>query len=468
MKTPAESLCALTQGTLPGTLLVVDDEEIVRSFLADAARDIGLEVHAAATTEQCLELLKGTAVDFVLTDLRVPNLGGMELIRIIHREYPHIKTTVLTAYGTIDNAVDAIRLGASGYLVKPINLGHLQDALQKMIHEQQDDQELQLLFSQPATLGFEGMIGRSRGMREIFRIIKRVCDRNHPVLISGETGTGKELVARAIHLSGSRRPKPFVPVDCAALTPTLIGSELFGHTRGAFTGAERDSTGLLRTAKDGTIFLDEVGEIPLELQGQLLRTLQEREVRPVGSTERFKFEARVISATNRDLMKEITAGRFRQDLYFRLNVIEVTLPPLRTRREDIPLLVRNFLEKNRDLRQEVGLSKEALDRLVDYDWPGNVRELENTIERSLALSTDSFLRVMDLPPCPPLAPGSKAGPTGQDFSLKRIEREAVSLALEKSHGDKVEAARLLGVGKTTIYRWLKEKRDFGQRRFERD
>lgn len=457
MNSTFNPLCASSSCVSPGVVLIVDDEEVVRNFMADAATDVGLQARTAATTEQCLGLLEEAEVDFVITDLRVPCLGGMELLKVIRRKYPRIKTTVLTAYGTIENAIEAIRIGASGFLSKPITLENLQDSFRRMIGERQDEQGLRELFSQSEIRGPGGLLGRSAGMQRVFSTIKLVCDQNFPVLISGETGTGKELVARAIHLSGNRRSKPFVPVDCAALTPSLVESELFGHAKGAFTGADKDMPGLLRAAMDGTIFLDEIGELPIELQAKLLRTLQEREVRWVGSTVRSRFEARVISATNRDLQKEVAVGRFRQDLYFRLNVVQIELPPLRKRGGDIPLLALHFLEKHRHLRRDIRLTKEAISRLMDYAWPGNVRELENTILRCLALSAGSGIRALDIPLAPSAAFEDKAGQMEKDNSIKGMEWKAVCRALEAARGSKIEAARLLGIGKTTIYRWLKNK-----------
>jgi transcriptional regulator with PAS, ATPase and Fis domain len=301
------------------------------------------------------------------------------------------------------------------------------------------------------------LIGNSVPMLHLYELIERVSLGTSPVLILGETGTGKELVARSIHFTGLRRDEVFVPVDCCALTPTLIESELFGHVRGAFTGAERSKSGLLQDAIGGTIFLDEIGELPMYLQTKLLRTLQEKEVRPVGSTERIPIDVRVIAATNRDLEAGVRAGTFRQDLFYRLNVVQITLPPLRERKMDIPLLVAYFLEKFSDPLLPVrAVSDEALRRLAAHDWPGNVRELQNAIERAVALSSHNVLIADDFESIPGAAIRPGAVDTNELVPLAELERRAIMHALRETEGDKLAAARLLGIGKTTLYRKLKE------------
>lgn len=309
----------------------------------------------------------------------------------------------------------------------------------------------------PCQFDFGGLIGESAPMRRLYELIEKVSHSTAPVLLLGETGTGKELAARAIHFTGLRDEKAFVPVDCSSLPPTLIESELFGHVKGAFTGADHSTRGLFQTADEGTIFLDEIGELPMFLQAKLLRVLQEKEIRPVGSTERIPVHVRMIAATNRDLEEEVRAGTFRQDLYFRLNVVQIRLPALRERKADIPLLVAHFLHKFSDPLLVVrGISDDAMRRLMAYDWPGNVRELENAIERAVALSSESVLTADDLASIPNGAsPG--ALPNGNELlPLAEIERRAILHALRETQGDKVAAARLLGIGKTTLYRRLKE------------
>jgi two-component system response regulator HydG len=303
---------------------------------------------------------------------------------------------------------------------------------------------------------FDGLIGRSARMQQLYDLIGKVSQHSYPVLILGESGTGKELVARCIHELGPRRKKPIAPVDCSALVATLIESELFGHSKGAFTGAEKATQGLFEAANEGTLFLDEVGELPVELQAKLLRVLQEKEIRPVGSTERIPINVRVIAATNRDLEAAVRGGTFRQDLYFRLNVVQITVPPLRERRSDVPLLVNHFIEKFSRPQEGVRtVADDAMQRLMRHDWPGNVRELENVIECAVALSSESILDLGDFPPNPPCT--THAAPEDNELvPLEEIERRAIFRALQETGDDKLAAARLLGIGKTTISRKLRE------------
>jgi len=320
------------------------------------------------------------------------------------------------------------------------------------------DQENRLLREQLRSRpGFGGLTGVSPKMQRVYKLVEKVSQHNYPLLILGESGTGKELVARSIHFSGPRRQKPFMPVDCSALVPTLIESELFGYVKGAFTGATQSKQGLLEMAEGGTVFLDEIGDLPVDLQAKLLRALQEKEVKPVGSTERVPVHARVIAATNRDLDAAIRAGSFRQDLYFRLNVVQIKLPPLRERRSDIPLLVNTFLEKFSDPQRPMRtIAEDAMTRLMAYDWPGNVRELENAIERAVALGTGPILHAGDLPSN--LNYGATERLPGNDelLPLDELERRAIFRALRETGGDKLAAAKLLGIGKTTLYRKLKQ------------
>ena len=305
--------------------------------------------------------------------------------------------------------------------------------------------------------GFSGLIGESAPMHQLYELVGKVSLSTSPILLCGETGTGKELVARAIHFTGLRREKALVPIDCSALTPTLVESELFGHVKGAFTGADRLKLGLLQAANEGTILLDEIGELPMLLQAKLLRALQEKEIRPVGSTVRIPINVRVIAATNRDLEAEVRAGVFRQDLYFRLNVVQIKLPALRERKVDIPLLVTHFLEKFSDPLQPVrAISDDALRRLMTHDWPGNVRELENAIESAVALSSDNILTVDDLVSVPNGASTVSLPRSNELLPLAETQRRAILHALLETGGDKLAAARLLGMGKTTLYRKLKE------------
>jgi len=440
------------------TALVVDDEVSARNVCAEVAIEAGLRVKSAATTEHALELLEQWPVDILITDLKVPQIGGLELLKRVRESHPHIAVVVLTQYGTIENAVEATRLGAADYLTKPFHVDELRSKLERLVHAIELDQENRVLREQLRTRpGFGGLIGVSPKMQRVYKLVEKVSQHNYPLLILGESGTGKELVARSIHFSGPRRQKPFMPVDCSALVPTLIESELFGYVKGAFTGATQSKQGLLETAEGGTLFLDEIGDLPVDLQAKLLRALQEKEVKPVGSTERVPVNVRVIAATNRDLDAAIRAGNFRQDLYFRLNVVQIKLPPLRERRSDIPLLVNFFLEKFSDPQRPMRtIAEDAMTRLMAYDWPGNVRELENAIERAVALGTGPILHVGDLPSN--LHYGATDRLPGNDelLPLDELERRAIFRALRETGGDKLAAAKLLGIGKTTLYRKLKQ------------
>ncbi len=440
------------------SLLIVDDEAATRDLCRDVALDAGLQVQTSATTENALEILDQFPVDIVVTDLKVPQLGGIELLKRIRQQYPQMIVMVLTQYGTIETAVEATRLGATDYVTKPFHVEEFRTKLERVAHGIELDQENRILREQLRSRpGFGGLTGVSPKMQRVYRLIEKVAQHNYPVLILGESGTGKELVARSIHFSGPRRNKPFVPVDCSALVPTLIESELFGYVKGAFTGAQHSKQGLLEAAGEGTLFLDEIGDLPVDLQAKLLRALQEREIKPVGSTERVGVRARVIAATNRDLETAIRSGSFRQDLYFRLNVVQIKLPPLRERRSDLPLLANTFLEKFGDPQRQVRtISEDAMRRLVAYDWPGNVRELENAVERAVALGSGPILHVGDLPSNLQNAESERLPEQDELVPLEELERRAIFRALRETAGDKLAAARLLGIGKTTLYRKLKQ------------
>jgi DNA-binding NtrC family response regulator len=439
------------------TALLVEDSPEDREVCKEVAEEAGLQVRTAATTEEALTTLEEFPIDIVLTDLRVPEMGGMALLRRIRSQWPHVSVIVLTQYGTIDTALEATRLGAADYVTKPFHIEDLRVKLERVAHSLLLDQENRILREQLRTRpGFGGLIGLSAKMQRVYRLIEKVSQHNYPVLILGESGTGKEIVASSIHFLGPRSQKPFMPVDCSALVPSLIESELFGYVKGAFTGAQHNKRGLLETAEEGTLFLDEIGDMPVDLQAKLLRALQEHEIKPVGSTARVPMRARIIAATNRDLETSIRNGTFRQDLYFRLNVVQIKIPPLRERKTDIPLLVNAFLEKFADPELPPRrLTEEALRCLMAYDWPGNVRELENAVERAVALGSGPNLQLNDLPSS--LHYGSGTRPLEDDklVPLDAMERRAIFRALQETGGDKVAAARMLGIGKTTLYRKLK-------------
>ena len=440
------------------SLLIVDDEVTTRNLCNDVALQAGLHVHTSATTEQALEILDQHPIDIVVTDLKVPQIGGLELIKRIRASSSEVPIIVLTQYGTIETAIEATRLGATDYVTKPFHMEELRTKLDRLVHSIEIDQENHLLREQLRTRpGFGGIIGVSPTMQRVYKLIEKVAQHTYPVLILGESGTGKELVARSIHFSGPRKNKPFAPVDCSALVPTLIESELFGYVKGAFTGAMHSKQGLLEAAGEGTLFLDEIGDLPIDLQAKMLRALQEHEVKPVGSNERVGIRARMIAATNRDLESAIRTGGFRQDLYFRLNVVQIKLPPLRERRSDIPLLVSSFLEKFCDpARPVLTISEDAMRRILAYDWPGNIRELENAIERAVALGSGPILHVGDLPSNLQFSSMEKQVGNDDLVPLEALERRAIFRALRETAGDKLAAARLLGIGKTTLYRKLKQ------------
>jgi DNA-binding NtrC family response regulator len=449
---------ASSRGTAGMNILIVDDDQATRGLCGEVAKECGMRVFTASSAEEAVEVLEQYPCDILLTDVKLPKTDGIELLKRTRGQFPHTAVILLTQYGSIESAVEATRLGAVDYVTKPFHVEELKARLERAAHEVELDLENNLLREQLRTKpGFGGIIGMTAKMERVFKMIRKVAAHEYPVLILGESGTGKELVARSMHFSGARREKPFVPVDCSSLTPTLIESELFGYVKGAFTGAFHSKQGLLETANGGTVFLDEIGEIPVDMQAKFLRALQEREIKPVGSTERRAINVRVIAATHRDLDQAIRNGQFRQDLYFRLNVVQVKLPPLRERKSDIPLLVAYFLEKFCDPQEPPrSISNDAMQRLMAYDWPGNVRELENAVERAVALGSGPIVHVGDLPSNLLYPSGDRFPEPSELLPLEELERRAILRTLRETGGDKLTAARLLGIGKTTLYRKLKQ------------
>jgi len=445
--------------TTPLHLLIVDDEETTRELCLAVAQQTGLRATAVASAEEALEVVDQSAIDIVLTDLKLPGTSGLELLRTLHEMHPQVAVIVLTQYGTIDSAIEATKTGALDYVTKPFRIEELRARLEHAMHEVDLLQENRLLREQinQGLPGFGKLIGLSPKMQRVYKMIEKVAGHEHPVLVLGESGTGKELVARSLHVLGRRKDGPFVPVDCSSLVPTLIESELFGYVKGAFTGAVQSKQGLLEAANGGTLFLDEIGDMPTDLQARLLRSLQEREVKPVGSTERRRIDVRIVAATNRDLESAIRSGAFRQDLYFRLNVVQIKLPPLRDRKTDIPLLVAAFLEKYSPNDGPVRtISADTMQRLMAHDWPGNVRELENAIERAIAMSSGPLIHVADLPSNLQIQTSERSPQRDELLPLEELERRAILRTLRETNGDKLAASRLLGIGKTTLYRKLKQ------------
>jgi DNA-binding NtrC family response regulator len=464
-------------------ILIVDDDDSLRGACCEIARNMGFTVHGADTVPAARALLKHQPVDLLLLDMKLPGGGGLLLLEEVKALHPETAVVVMTAYATVSSAVEAMRIGAADYLTKPFAIEELTAMLGRAAQRRQFDLESRLLRERLRTQKGDGhIIGNSPEMEKLYRIMSKVANSSHPVLILGESGTGKEMVARTIHFNGAHAAQPFVPVDCGSLVPTLIESELFGYVKGAFTGANRSKEGLLAAAEGGTVFLDEIGELPLDLQTKLLRALQEKEIRPVGATQAVPISARVLAATNRDLLAMVEQGRFRKDLYFRLNVVNLKIPPLRERRADIPILAAHFLERTeRNSGRQHVFSDEALRLMQEYDWPGNVRELENAIERACALSSGPMLHMGDLPTqlqdfrlhafqtqqVASAVSASELIPRANDMALTQVgndvivsiaelEKQAILNTIRQLHGDKLMAARLLQIGKTTLYRKLKE------------
>jgi two-component system response regulator HydG len=450
-------------------LLIVDDERSVREACREVAHSLGFSAHGAESAEQAHRMLDMQPFDAVLLDLRLPGAGGLDALRRIKERRPDALVIVVTGYGTVQSAVQAMKNGAYDYVTKPFSVDELKLLLERVASHLKLKSENRMLREKvKSKQGFGGIVGRAPEMEKLYRIIAKAANSVHPVLILGESGTGKEMVARSIHYSGPFRDKPFIPVDCGSLVPTLIESELFGYVKGAFTGATQSKDGLMAMAQGGTIFLDEVGELPVDLQAKMLRAIQEKEIRPVGSTKQVPINVRILAATNRDLEQAVTQASFRRDLYFRLNVLSLRIPPLRERRQDIPLLIGHFLERmTRTSGQEKVLSDEALKAMLAYDWPGNVRELENCLERSYAFTSGPTMHTTDLPreiasmAVPPSSNGNGNGNGhGNGFSkivpIAELEKQTILRAIMELNGDKLQAARLLGIGKTTLYRKLKD------------
>ena len=442
-------------------LLIVEDDRIIREACREVAQSLGFTTQLAESAEQACRLLDSSGADAVLLDLRGP--GGLEALHTIKKHRADALVIVVTGYGTVKSAVQAMKDGAYDYVTKPFSMEELRLLLERVGgHLRLKTENRVLRETIKSRQGFGNLVGRAPEMEKLYRIIGKAAQSAHPVLILGESGTGKDLVATSIHGAGMFRDKPFIPVDCGSLVPTLIESELFGHVRGAFTGATNSKDGLLAIAEGGTVFLDEIGELPVDLQAKLLRAIQEKEIRPVGSVKRVPIDVRILAATNRDLEQAVSEGRFRRDLFFRLNVLTLRIPPLRERRQDIPLLVAHILERiGRDAGMEKAISDEALKALLNYDWPGNVRELENSLERACALTSANEIQVRDLPtqiygaPMEVMAmspPGAMHG----IVPMAELEKQTILAALSQVNGDKMLAARLLGIGKTTLYRKLKE------------
>ena len=454
-------------------MLVVDDEQSIRRLCMTVGQTLGYVCTEADSAEAALAQAPAMSPDLVIADLRLPNLSGADLLRQLKSRLPATEVVIMTGHGSIESAVEAMKLGAYDYIQKPFRVEELRMLLRRMEEKIRLVQENRVLRERVETdQELDGIVGDSAKIREILRIVGRLKDSWTPVLICGESGTGKELVARAIHYRGTFAKRPFVAVDCGALVPTLMESDLFGYAKGAFTGAAKSKIGLFQAADGGTIFLDEIGELPLELQAKLLRVLQEREVRPVGSNESIHVQVRVVAATNRDLESAIHEGSFRKDLFFRLNVVSIQLPPLRERRSDIPKLAQYFLDRLAE-GENIKFTPAAMKLLMRYDWPGNVRELENAISRAVTLGDRKTINESDLSPAmlhgnsqtkvapaEPLSNDQTNDHMADDdasstVALDELERLTIQRVFDKVGGDKAKARQLLGISRATLYRKLK-------------
>lgn len=442
-------------------ILIAEDEDLMRAIVSRLLEEAGYRVAAAANAEEALERFAAEDVALTITDIRMAGMDGLTLLDRIKDIDAEALVIVMTAYSSVDSAVAALRKGAYDYITKPFVNEDLLQSVKNAIRQRELFRENRALRRElDRRYSFAEIIGTSEALQAVFRLVEKVATTNTNLLIQGESGTGKELIARAIHHNSPRSERRFVAINCGALPETLLESELFGHTKGAFTGAVGNKLGLFRSAEGGTIFLDEVGEISAAMQVRLLRALQEHEVTPVGSSSAVSFDARVICATNRDLEKDVAEGRFREDLFYRLNVIEIHLPPLRERREDIPLLVRHFISRTarEQQREEKALTPTAVSALINYGWPGNIRELQNAIERAFTLSGDQI----DLDSLPPRVRDTAAGghfsvrdPDGLRLTLEEIERRHIFETLAAVNQDKARAANILGIDLSTLYRKLK-------------
>jgi two-component system response regulator AtoC len=431
-------------------ILVVDDEAIIRDSLHDWLGDAGYQVLTAENGSQALKIIQEEKPGVAFVDLVMPGMDGLELLRRAKEISPNLEVVIITAYGSIPTAINAIREGAYDYIEKPFCPERAELLVEKLLeHQRLLEENIALQHKLEERYRFENIIAKSPRMQQVIEVIKVVAKSSATVLITGETGTGKELVARAVHSQSHRRDKPFVAVSCAALPESLLESELFGHEKGSFTGAYSQKKGKFEVANRGTLFLDEIGEMSANIQVHLLRVLEEKEFNRVGGNEPIKVDVRLISATNRDMKQAVDRGEFREDLYYRLNVVNIELPPLRERTEDIPLLAQHFLKRFalENQKELAGFSPEATDFLLKHDWPGNVRELENAIERAVILAQNPVVEVADLSPQNLVTSGSNLS----EKKLKQVEREHIQNVLSETGGNYTEAARILGISRMTLY-----------------
>jgi DNA-binding NtrC family response regulator len=445
---------------MPDAILVAEDEPGVRESLAEVLRDAGYTVHTAVDGRAALAALEEHDFAVVVTDLRMPGADGLAVLRRAREISPQTLVVVMTAHGSVETAVDALRAGATDYLLKPIMMDEILAKVERLLEYRHVAWQMQMLRREvDARYDFEGLVGASRAMREVFDLLKKVAPTRTTVLLTGESGTGKEVVARAIHQFSEVANRIFLPVNCAAIPESLLESQLFGHVRGSFTGAVTSQEGLFSRARGGTIFLDEIGDLPFGLQSKLLRAIEAKEILPVGATQPVTVEVRIIAASNRDLGRMVEEGKFREDLYYRLNVVNITLPPLRDRRDDIPSLVEYLVRRhNREMKRAYkGVDNATLKLLLSQPWKGNVRELDNVIEHAMILGDGEWIRVADLPhalresdePLPPVGDELRE-------ALRAYERIHIESVLRRTNNDKRRAADLLGLSLSSLYRKLNE------------
>jgi len=435
----------------PVRVLIADDEAVVRTGVARVLERQGIEVHLAADGQEALELMAEQTFSIIFLDIKMPRVDGLEVLKYLHANSPKIPVIMITGYPTMDSAIECLKLGAVDYLMKPFRADELEVMLTRAM-EVIKKGAIDHGASAEERKGIDSIIGNSSAMQEVFVKIRRAAPSDSTVLISGESGTGKELVARSIHNLSLRAYKEFVPVDCSALVESLLESELFGHVKGSFTGAYQTKHGLFELANDGTFFFDEISNLSMNIQAKLLRVIQEREFMQVGSQKRIKLNIRIIASSNRDLREAAKAGTFREDLFYRLSVVPIHLPPLRKRAEDIPLLVNHFLEKygRKSNRQVEGISKRAMEMLTSYSWPGNIRELEHAIERILILEDGDIIQPEHLPAFITQRQGEFRIFSEELFSLEELEKRYIQFILRRTKGKRQEAATVLGIDRKTL------------------
>jgi len=436
------------------SILIVDDEQEIRDSLSEVLTDEGFLTYTAENGAVALEMMKDLHYDIIISDIKMPELDGVTLLQKVKEQAPDTFVILVTSYGSTETAINAMRLGAIDYILKPIDFDELILRIKNVDLHKELLREVRFLRQEiSAKYNYEHIIGESNAMKRMYKLIDKVAPSTSTVLVAGRSGTGKELVARAIHARSERAHRPFVAINCGAIPETLFESELFGYKKGAFTGASRDKDGVFKAAAGGTLFLDEVGEIPLQVQVKLLRVIEMREIKPLGSNTVIPVNVRLIAATNRDLAKEVEKGTFREDLYYRLNIIEIYLPALSERKDDIPLLVTHFVNKYNDelKRRIIGVDNDAMKSLVNYNWKGEVRELENIVERAVLLSDGDMISPEDLP-----KRATESSNSGYPDTLKEatrsFEKKHIIDMLEKCENDKAKAAELLGIGLSSLYR----------------